>query len=115
MKTQEKQSPAQVADACEMLAQQEIDGGDREAAALFMDPAHAIRHLLRTLSRLNERVHNGYDFNADPDKMTLEVGEILSGHSAPTAEQQLNAALWRYREEHGKRDLREFLGGYIGR
>ena len=33
--------------------------------------------LRRTLSRLNERAHSSYDFNADPDRMTLEVGEAL--------------------------------------
>lgn len=33
--------------------------------------------LRRTLSRLNDRVHSGYDFNADHDHMTLEVGEAL--------------------------------------
>lgn len=82
MKTKEKTTPAQVADECEMLAQQEIDGGDREAAALFMTPAHAIRQLLRTLARLNHRVHSGYDFNADPDSMTLEVGDLLAGKDA---------------------------------
>ncbi len=30
-----------------------------------------------TLRRLNHRVHTGYDFNADPDFMTLEVGKAL--------------------------------------
>lgn len=82
MKTQEKLTPAQVADECEMLAQQECDGGEREAAALFMTPCHAIRQLLRTLERLNHRVHSGYDFNADPDGMTLEVGDLLAGKDA---------------------------------
>ena len=84
MKTKNQESPAHVADACEMLAQQEIDGGDREAAGLFMDPAHAIRRTLKTLHRLNHRVHSGYDFNADPDHMTLEVGEVLKGYVAPS-------------------------------
>lgn len=65
-----------------MLAQQEIDGGDREAAALFITPCNAIRHPLRTLERLNNRVHSGYDFNADPDGMTLEVGDLLAGKDA---------------------------------
>lgn len=83
MKTKTQESPARVADVCEMLAQREIDGGDREAAALFMDPAHAIRRTLRTLERLNNRVHSGYDFNADPDRMTLEVGEVLKGYVGP--------------------------------
>ena len=31
----------------------------------------------RVLSDLNQRVHSGYDFNADPDGMTLRVGEAL--------------------------------------
>jgi len=82
MKTQEKLTPAQVADECEILAQQTIDDGDREGAALYMTPCNAIRQLLRTLARLNERVHSGYDFNADPDGMTLEVGDLLSGKDA---------------------------------
>lgn len=79
MKTKEKLTPAQIADECEMLAQQNIDEGDREAAALFMTPCNAIRQVLRTLARLNERVHSGYDFNADPDSMTLEVGNLIAG------------------------------------
>lgn len=79
MKTQEKLTPAKVADECEMLAQHECDNGDREAAALFMTPCNAIRQLLRALARLNQRVHSGYDFNADPDGMTLEVGDLLAG------------------------------------
>lgn len=70
-------TPAQVANECEMLAFQQSDGGDREAAMLFMTPCNTIRSLLRTLERLNDRVHSGYDFNADPDSMTLEVGELL--------------------------------------
>lgn len=37
----------------------------------------SITGIKRTLSRLNERVHSGYDFNADPDGMSLEVGEAL--------------------------------------
>jgi hypothetical protein len=34
--------------------------------------------LRETLSDLNRRVHSGYDFNADPDGMTLRVGEALA-------------------------------------
>jgi len=82
MKTRQKLTPAQVADECEMLALQECDGGDREAAALFMTPCNTIRQLLRTLARLNECVHNGYDFNADPDAITLEVGDLIAGKPA---------------------------------
>jgi hypothetical protein len=82
MKTQEKLTPAQVANECEMLATQSIDDGDREAAALYLTPCHAIRHLLRTLARLNDRVHSGYDFNVDPDGLTLEVGDLLAGKDA---------------------------------
>jgi hypothetical protein len=29
------------------------------------------------LARLNIRVHSGYDFNADPDGISLAVGEML--------------------------------------
>jgi len=36
-----------------------------------------ITALKETLRRLNDRVHSGYDFNADPDFMTLEVGKAL--------------------------------------
>ncbi len=36
-----------------------------------------ISEVKRTLERLNHRVHTGYDFNADPDGMTLEVGKFL--------------------------------------
>lgn len=82
MKTQEKLTPTQVADECEMLATQAIDDGDREAAALYMTPCHTIRQLLRTLARLNHRVHTNYDFNADPDAMTREIGELLVGKGA---------------------------------
>ena len=37
----------------------------------------SITALKRTLLRLDERVHSAYDFNADPDSMTLEVGNAL--------------------------------------
>ena len=67
-----------------MLAQQQIEEGDRSAADLFMDPAHAIRRALTTLHRLSHRVHTNYDFNADPDRMTLEIGETLKGFVAPS-------------------------------
>lgn len=36
-----------------------------------------------TLRELNHRVHSGYDFNADPDNMTLRVGEVLSAPQCP--------------------------------
>lgn len=36
-----------------------------------------ISQLKRTLERLNHRVHSGYDFNSDPDGMTLEVGKLI--------------------------------------
>lgn len=38
----------------------------------------SITALKRTLARLNERVHSGYDFNADPDQMTLEISNALN-------------------------------------
>ena len=37
--------------------------------------------LKRTLQRLDERVHSSYDFNSDPDQMTLEVGNALNGYN----------------------------------
>jgi len=83
MKTKTKLNPTQVADECEMLAQQCIDDGDNDSAvSLYMTPCHVIRQLLRTLERLNHRVHSGYDFNADPDGMTLEVGDLIAGKDA---------------------------------
>jgi hypothetical protein len=92
MKTKNQEPPAQVADECEMLATQFIDDNDREVAALFMHSAHGIRRALRTLERLNNRVHSGYDFNADPDRMTLEVGEVLKGYVAPSNNRDVGRA-----------------------
>lgn len=89
MKDKASKFPAQVADECEMLAQQEIDYGDREAAALFMEPARAIRRTLKMLHRLNHRVHSGYNFNADPDCITQEVGDVLTGY-VPTINHKKN-------------------------
>ena len=85
MKHNDQKTPKEVANDCEMLAQQAIDDGDSESASLFMDPAHALRRVLKTLHRLNHRVHSGYDFNADPDGMTLEVGAVLDGYTPPNA------------------------------
>lgn len=79
-----KSHPAEVANECEMLAQQAIDERDRESADLHMESCHAIRRGLLTLHRLNERVHSGYDFNADPDRMTYLVSETLKGYEPPT-------------------------------
>lgn len=80
MKT-DTRSPAEVADHCEIMALETADGGDMGAAELlYMEQAHTIRRLLKTLARLNQRVHTNYDFNADPDRMTLEVGEALKGY-----------------------------------
>jgi len=41
----------------------------------------SITAIVRTLQRLNNRVHTAYDFNADPDRITLEVGEALNRHN----------------------------------
>lgn len=35
----------------------------------------------RVLRDLSDRVNTGYDFNADPDNMTLRVGNALRSHS----------------------------------
>lgn len=40
----------------------------------YNDQVSALRS---TISRLNQRAHSGYDFNSDPDRITLEVGEAL--------------------------------------
>jgi len=80
MATKTKQTPAQVADEYEMHAQQSIDNGDRIMADLYMSGARAIRQALRALARLDHRVHAGYDFNADPDGITREVGESLANY-----------------------------------
>lgn len=42
------------------------------------DAKRRIFWLHMTLKMLNDRVHSGYDFNADPDGMTLKVGEQLA-------------------------------------
>lgn len=34
---------------------------------------------LRALEMLSSRVHSGYDFNADPDRMALIVGAAIRG------------------------------------
>lgn len=88
MKRNDQQTPKEVADDCEMLAHQAIDDGDSESASLFMDHAHALRRVLKTLHRLHYRVHSGYDFNADPDGMTLEVGAVLDGYTPPNTPTQ---------------------------
>lgn len=44
----------------------------------YGDRASAIRS---ALARLNHRIHSGYDFNVDPDGMTLEVSRVLEGFS----------------------------------
>lgn len=85
MKHNDLRNPKEVADDCEMLAQQAIEQGDTDWAKLHMEPAHAVRRVLKTLHRLNHRVHSGYDFNADPDGMTLEVGAVLDGYTPPNS------------------------------
>lgn len=40
------------------------------------------KEALEALIALNNRVHSGYDFNADPDKITLMVGNVLADQQA---------------------------------
>lgn len=68
-----------MAERFEMSAQFFLEEGDKEMAHTFMSGAHTIRRLLKTLGRLNHRVHYGYDFRVDPDAMTLEAQEVLLG------------------------------------
>ena len=42
------------------------------------DAATRMEYLELTLEQLDKRVHSNYDFNADPDKMTLRVSQALS-------------------------------------
>lgn len=44
------------------------------------------KEALAALVALNQRVHSGYDFNADPDKITLLVGNVLADQQAPNNE-----------------------------
>jgi hypothetical protein len=38
---------------------------------------------LNALKMLSDRVHSNYDFNADPDRITLIVGAALNGEPRP--------------------------------
>lgn len=78
MNTQ-NQTPAQVADEYEMLAQLCTDEGDAVLAAQYMKGARAIRRLLTLVMDMDHRVHNGYDWNADSDGMTAAVGAVIAG------------------------------------
>ncbi len=35
--------------------------------------------IYQALKDLNHKVHSGYDFNGDPEKVTLRVGKIILG------------------------------------
>jgi hypothetical protein len=50
---------------------------EREIIGL-RDAATRMEYLELTLEMLDKRVHSNYDFNADPDKMTLRVSRALS-------------------------------------
>ncbi len=56
----------------------ETEAEERREIQGWRDAANRMERLERVLSDLNFRVHSGYDFNADPDKMTLRVSEALS-------------------------------------
>lgn len=51
----------------------------REASCLFVleKIEHDRNQLWTALRDLNERVHSGYNFNTDPDGMTLRVSRAL--------------------------------------
>ena len=40
------------------------------------------KEALEALTKLNKRVHSGYDFNADPDNITRLVGNVLADQQA---------------------------------
>ena len=62
----------------EMTAMMHADNGETEYGKLYMRAAGEIRQLRRALSELNTRAHSGYDWNADPENMTLLVGNAIN-------------------------------------
>ena len=42
------------------------------------------KEALAALEALNLRIHNGYDFNADPDNITLMVGKVFADQQVPS-------------------------------
>lgn len=59
---------------------------------------------LFALKALDHRVHTGYDFNADPDKMTLLVGAAIAGKPRPLsdADQARIDAAWERHKAAGQ-------------
>lgn len=55
--------------------------GDQGESGEAMTELHGDR--LFALRALSHRVHTGYDFNADPDKITLLVGAAIRGEPRP--------------------------------
>jgi uncharacterized protein YegP (UPF0339 family) len=54
-------------------------GGSLVARLAMKGSLDALRaaEAIRAVEELNKRIHAGYDFNADPDKMSEMVGRIL--------------------------------------
>jgi len=55
------------------------------------------RDRLHALKELDQRVHSGYDFNADPDDITLLVGAAIRGEPRPLSkeEKEIVEAAWQ--------------------
>ena len=77
------QSPAQVADDCEMMAVASLDQGDRITSELFMSHAHAIRRSLKALHLLRECTRQAYFLNTDVSKLAPEIARVLDGYKPP--------------------------------
>ena len=74
--------------------------GEQDAAGEAMTDTE--RDRLHALKELDKRVHSGYDFNADPDKMTLLVGAAIRGEPRPLSkeeEEHLNQIWEKLRKE----------------
>lgn len=55
--------------------------GEADAAREAMTTTEVDR--LHALKELNARVHSNYDFNADPDEISLLVGAAIAGQPRP--------------------------------
>jgi hypothetical protein len=61
---------------CQREEKREIQGL-RDAADMLEKAEQRVILVESLLARVNFRVHSAYDFNADPDGISLEVGNVL--------------------------------------
>ncbi len=60
----------------------ELEGYQLSTARATASRQATLDQVRHALSELNQRVHSGYDFNAEPDGITKLVGEALSAAQA---------------------------------